>query len=316
MAHRAIDRCHAVPRVTSQHSTASVASTSGCAMDIQKISREWLAAGAGCAIADTLFNPLEVVKVRAQQTNGRSRALALDAIRTEGALKGLLTPGLLATWMRGMSYTGFRIGLYPSARAEARRVFGDDGFAAKLCAGAVTGGIGALVFNPIDVIRVRMQSKTCAYASTMRAFGEVAMKEGVRNGLWRGAGACVARAMTLSGSQLATYDYGKKAMLSNKVFAEDAPPLHFAASFVSGCVAQTVTQPVDTLKTLVMSKPSSDSRGAIAIGMDIIKTQGIRGLYRGYWAATARQGPVMVIQMPLVEALRRHVFGLEPFGSS
>ena len=40
------------------------------------------------------------------------------------------------------------------------------------------------------------------------------------------------RAMTLSGSQLATYDASKRWFLANGYFDEDAPPLHFTSSFV------------------------------------------------------------------------------------
>ena len=300
---------------SSSSSSRDDAREGGAASDSRasRIAREWLAAGVGCALADTMFNPLEILKVRAQQTSRAPSALAAESYAERGFLRGLMVPGLAATWMRGLSYTGFRIGLYPSVRDETLRVVGSDGFVTRLCAGAFTGGVGALVFNPIDVIRVRMQSYECVYGSTLGAFKEVAREEGVRRGLWRGTGACVARAMTLSGSQLATYDLSKRWLLQRGVFTEDAPPLHFTSSFLSGCVAQTVTQPVDTLKTLVMSKPSGDDRGAIAIATEIIKKRGVQGLYRGYWAATARQGPVMVIQMPLVEALRRYVFGLEYF---
>lgn len=288
------------------------------ALAVPKIAREWAAAGVGCALADTIFNPLEVLKVRAQQSAGASTsALARESIARDGFARGLLVPGLAATWMRGLSYTGFRIGLYPTARDAALRWVGDgdkDGIATRLFAGAITGGVGALVFNPIDVVRVRMQSRECAHASTLGAFGEVARAEGVANGLWRGAGACVARAMTLSGSQLATYDVSKRWFLKHGYFSEDAPPLHFTSSFVSGVVAQTVTQPVDTLKTLVMSAPASagERKGTLAIARELVSTHGVRGLYRGFFAAASRQGPVMVIQMPLVEALRK-AFGLEYF---
>ena len=277
------------------------------------VAREWAAAGVGCALADTVFNPLEVLKVRAQQRPDAValRALAREAIARDGFARGLMMPGLAATWMRGLSYTGFRIGLYPTTRDEALRVLGGDGVGARVLAGAVTGGIGAVVFNPIDVVRVRMQSSECGYRSTVGAFAEVAREEGVRRGLWRGAGACVARAMTLSGSQLATYDVSKRWLLKNGTFSEDAPPLHFTCSFASGVVAQTVTQPVDTLKTLVMSNVG-DKRGAMTIARDVIANHGVRGLYRGYFAAAARQGPVMTLQMPIVEALRRFL-GLEYF---
>jgi len=288
-------------------------SSSELASSVPTVAREWAAAGVGCALADTVFNPLEVLKVRAQQaTSPTSTAtLARESIAADGFVRGLFVPGLAATWMRGLSYTGFRIGLYPSVRDEALHIVGGDGFATRLAAGAITGGIGALVFNPIDVVRVRMQSVGCEYRSTVSAFGEVARAEGVARGLWRGTGACVARAMTLSGSQLATYDASKRWFLAHGYFKEDASPLHFTSSFVSGVVAQTVTQPVDTLKTLVMSS-ASEGKGTIEIARDIVAKHGLRGFYRGFFAAAARQGPVMVIQMPLVEALRSSL-GLAAF---
>ena len=88
------------------------------------VAREWAAAGVGCALADTVFNPLEVLKVRAQQRPDAValRALAREAIARDGFARGLLAPGLAATWMRGLSYTGFRIGLYPTTRDEALRL--------------------------------------------------------------------------------------------------------------------------------------------------------------------------------------------------
>ncbi|CEG01778.1 Mitochondrial substrate/solute carrier [Ostreococcus tauri] len=268
------------------------------------VAREWAAAGAGCALADTVFNPLDVLKVRAQQSGASARALALDAIARDGLVRGLMDV------VHGVSHR--------DVRDAATAATGDDGdgVGVRVLAGGLTGAVGALVFNPIDVVRVRMQSMTCAHANTIAAFGDVARREGVAGGLWRGTGACVARAMTLSGSQLATYDVGKRWLLRHGYFSEDAPPLHFTASFVSGVVAQTVTQPVDTLKTLVMSVPSGagERKGAFVVARDLVAAHGVRGLYRGFVAAAARQGPVMVIQMPIVEALRK-VLGLGTFGS-
>mmetsp|Transcript_15982 Transcript_15982/g.39280 ORF Transcript_15982/g.39280 Transcript_15982/m.39280 type:complete len:125 (-) Transcript_15982:433-807(-) len=118
---------------------------------------------------------------------------------------------------------------------------------------------------------------------------------------------------------------------------EEGPALHFAASFLSGVVAQTVTQPADTLKTLVMTggdggassvggvtsdggglmkqvagKRNSGGGGTMDVLRRLLARSGPAGLYRGYWPAMARQGPVMVIQMPIVEQFRK-MMGLEYF---
>ena len=291
--------------------------------------REWLAASCGCTIADTIFNPLEVLKVRKQiamsassagggAPSATSTALARAAIAEKGFARGLWLPGLEATMYRAFSYTGFRIGLYPTVRNAIVESgsFGDaDSVSCRIAAGATTGAVGSAIFNPIDVVRIRMQGAN-PYPSTLGAFGAIAREEGVL-GLWRGIDVCMARAALLSGSQLATYDTTKRWMKDRGVMHE-GPALHFTASFVSGVVAQTVTQPVDTLKTLVMANGGNQGNGrgngggTLATLGKLLARSGPVGLYRGYWPAMARQGPVMVIQMPIVEQFRK-ALGLDYF---
>ena len=188
--------------------------------------------------------------------------------------------------------------------------FGDaDSVACRIAAGATTGAVGSAIFNPIDVVRIRMQGAS-PYPSTLGAFGAIAREEGIL-GLWRGMDVCVARAALLSGSQLATYDTTKRWMKDQGVMSE-GPALHFTASFMSGVVAQTVTQPVDTLKTLVMANGGEAGGGTLATLRKLLARSGPIGLYRGYWPAMARQGPVMVIQMPIVEQFRK-ALGLDYF---
>ena len=357
----------------------------------ERLAKEWLSAGFGCALSDTMFNPLEVLKVRRQiqassntstTTPSSSFGLAQTAIKeADGSVvRGLWQPGLLATWMRGLSYTGFRIGLYPTVRdyyaeklkrrsvgvrgmdgtseeEENRTMSESEKFALKLLAGATTGAIGSAVFNPIDIVRIRMQSQPyraislgseaatassatarqkAFYPSTTRAFSMIAREEGVVKGLWRGVGVCVARASLLSGSQLGTYDAAKRYLLlrgereeddeiektttapSPFLFKEDGPPLHFTCAFISGVVAQTVTQPVDTLKTLAMSSNANaassggGNKNSLSLAASVIRERGFFALYNGFWPAAMRQGPVMVLQMPIVEQLRR-LCGLDYF---
>ena len=90
----------------------------------------------------------------------------------------------MAAWIVGhvdarIELHGFRIGLYPtvrdyyvktrtptSARGVDRIYDGEEAsmseseqFAVKLLAGATTGAIGSAVFNPIDIVGIRMQSQ-------------------------------------------------------------------------------------------------------------------------------------------------------------
>ncbi|CAE8607829.1 unnamed protein product [Polarella glacialis] len=215
----------------------------------------------------------------------------------------------------GMSYTGFRIGCYGSVRdlilggSDGGGILG--GLGGRLAAGAITGAVGSAIFAPTDVVRIRMQGFS-PYSSTPAAFVAVVSDEGV-SGLWRGAGASMLRATLLSSSQLAVYDTAKQMLkgklpaFSSEEGAGETPALHFTASLLSGFAAQTVAQPADTLKTVAMAARSGNTLEALR---DALHRGGLRSLYRGYWPALARQGPVMVVQMPLVEQLRK-LLGLD-----
>ena len=205
----------------------------------------------------------------------------------------------------------------------------DIGLGRKIVAGAVTGAIGTTLANPVDVVRVRLQGESGlvdartglfktglykgrapSYRHTFHAFAAIARDEGIVNGLWRGTSANILRGVLLSASQLATYDHTKHLMKENGLM-EEGVPLHFTASFISGLVAQTVIMPADTMKTRVMNDRMRYS-GLLDCLQKTVKEEGLIALYKGFVPALARQGPVMVIQMPIVEQLRRLV-GLDYF---
>ena len=71
--------------------------------------------------------------------------------------------------------------------------------------------------------------------------------------------------------------------------------------------------PADTVKTRFMASGSAALyRNPIDCVVQTVRAEGALALYRGYWPTLARQGPVMVVQMPLVEQLRR-LAGLDYF---
>jgi len=337
-------------------------------MDIIK---EVLAAGGGCAIADSMFNFLEVTKVKLQiqprvqplMYNGMVHTLK-RCVQEDGLWLGLMEPGLGATVLRAFTYTGFRIGLYPTVRnmidppsktKDASPSSAAASLGTKMLAGATTGAISASVFCPIDVVRVRMQAQAGTvgpdgvtlvtglragrpkeYASMADAFRKIVEHEGVR-GLWRGVLPTVARAAGLSGSQLASYD-SLKGSLKQGGWLPEGAALHLTCSLASGLIAQTVIQPVDTVRSVVMAAHANfretplqgtaataaaaatplarselprglGGKGAEAVWEGLRprgggSSGGLRFLYRGFGAACCRQGPIMLIQMPLVEQLR------------
>lgn len=281
------------------------------------------AAGLGASLTDSLLNPLEVVKVKLQapgQTLYMSpRHCAKSVLESDGLL-GLWFPGLVATWVRDFTYTAARLGLYPTIRAfyAGQDPAGAAQLWRQLLAGASTGAIASVLFSPVDLVRIRLvidsgrlgpsgvlttglrTGAAPRYSNTFTAFASVARDEGIGS-LWRGMSANVLRATTMSAAQLASYDTMKRRAVHHGI--QEGPLLHLAASLGSGFFAQTACQPFDTVRTRVMGGATSH-RSVLACIRHVWAADGIRGLYRGYTPGLARQCPVMLVQMPLVEQIR------------
>lgn len=251
-----------------------------------------------------MFNPLYVLQNRAQlDPQAKVSTLARVAVAEHGFFGGLWAPGLIAICLRG-GFGGIRVGLYP----QVKEALPGNGFGTKLLAGGITGSIGCVLFNPAEVVRVRMSGPK-PYSSTPSAFLAIAQEEGLVNGLWRGTGVAVTRAAIYSGTQLAFYETAKRTLIRYQILGDDGPPTHLTASFVAGVVAQMACQPVDTLKAVLQNKRGSPST-AIAALRDLIRTGGTLRLYRGLLPAVACKGPVVMLFLPLVEQFRR-CLGLE-----
>ncbi|KAL3909026.1 MAG: hypothetical protein SGILL_008256, partial [Bacillariaceae sp.] len=282
------------------------------------VAREIMAAGPGCALANGVLNAFETTKVKMQlQCNinpsyncTTMTGVMQQIVREEGVVRGLMTPGLSASLTRSCIYGGYRVGLYSTIR-DNLLCLSDQAVAVRLASGMVTGGVGAMLTCPLDVVRTRMQAEAgrihngiyttglrkghpVRYDTMWTTFLSILRKEGVAQGVYRGATVTVARASLLNGAQLASYDTLKK--LSGK---EEGPILHTFCALLSGIIAQTVVMPIDTIKSSMMVGNNWNNV------WKVLRTNGPFWLYRGYFPACAGQGFIMVLQMPLIEEFRR-----------
>ena len=212
---------------------------------------EVLASGLGAAITDTIFNPLEMLKVRVQTSDTTFQAAA-RAVYTKGGPWLLWTPGLQATWVRSFCVTGLRVGLYGPVK---RVVSGDaptTSFATKFAVGGATGALSSALANPIDMVRTRVHAQvglSTRYATTAAAALHIVRCEGGVAALWRGLGASAVRQICLSGGQLASYDSAKQAARGAGV--AESPALHVACAALSGVFGQLCCMPADVIKVLL-----------------------------------------------------------------
>ena len=144
---------------------------------------------AGCsnAIAASVTNPIDVVKIRLQMQGEGVRAggggggvlgMFRGVLGTEG-YRGLYR-GLSASLCREMSYSGIRMGMYEPTRRRLATALGVDPahtpLHLKVLAGALTGSSGSMLCNPLDLVKVRMQavqSARAAYDSVPSALAHI-----------------------------------------------------------------------------------------------------------------------------------------------
>ena len=203
--------------------------------------------GVSTAVVSAVLNPTDVIKTR-RQIVGFSGASPLDmarAVARADGLKGLWLPGLQATVLRELLYSGCTKGLYPYAR-DAVAGEEDASLAQRALAAALTGFGGSLCANGVDVVKVQ-QFDSGSNRSVVAAMRDVARSEGVVRGLLvRGVSASAPRGAAIAIGEVTTYDYAKSRLARHPAFSardeKGAEPfsLHIVTSVITGVVATTV----------------------------------------------------------------------------
>eukprot|EP00004_Rigifila_ramosa_P016336 TRINITY_DN3869_c0_g1_i1.p1 TRINITY_DN3869_c0_g1~~TRINITY_DN3869_c0_g1_i1.p1 ORF type:complete len:301 (-),score=49.99 TRINITY_DN3869_c0_g1_i1:29-931(-) len=280
--------------------------------------------GVSCMTAACVTNPIDVIKTRLQLQGAGARLVAeqrqykgflrgmIAIVRAEGV--GGLYRGLSPSLLREGSYSTIRMGLYEPVKSalvggntEVRGL--DFPLWKKICAGAVSGSIGAAIATPTDLVKVRMQAGGTQYKGVFHAFATIYRAEGFA-GLYRGVGPTVQRATILTATQLPVYDHSKHLMLSRNWVKHDDTWAHFLASMTTGLVVASTTSPVDVVKTRIMAQPPAASleqrlyRSALHCAVSIVRTEGLLALYKGFVPNYLRIGPHTMVTFVVMEKLR------------
>ena len=182
----------------------TVLSTSGA---MHKVMLDLVTSGLSVGLANTLTNPLDVIKVRMQlQQRGKALSSAataasagsappsarfngglvrtgLDVVRNEGMLA--LWSGIGPSVARGFFFGGARLGLYTpiksavssalcsgnssSSTSSAASSSSSNSFEIKVLSGSLSGGLAAAVTSPIELIKTRLQAAGATAASSSTA---------------------------------------------------------------------------------------------------------------------------------------------------
>ncbi|XP_051153104.1 mitochondrial uncoupling protein 2-like [Leptopilina boulardi] len=272
-----------------------------------------LTAGTAACFADLVTFPLDTTKVR-MQIAGEGRAAMLMA-SPEGSVMAIRTaqPGLLQTLtnivrvegvrslygglsaglQRQMCFASVRLGLYDNVKNfYAGSTNGNSvNIFTRIASGITTGALAVLIAQPTDVVKIRLQAgnngkSTVRYKSTLEAYKNIAVKEGVR-GLWKGTGPNVSRNVIVNVAEIVCYDVIKDLILNNGLM-RDGIPCHLAAAVAAGLCTTIAASPVDVVKTRYMNSAPGEYKSALDAASRMFINEGPQAFYKGFVPSFAR----------------------------
>ncbi|WOO79346.1 Mitochondrial basic amino acids transporter [Vanrija pseudolonga] len=150
-------------------------------------------------------------------------------------------------------------------------------------AGVLAGGVGLLVGQPFDVVKVRYQTPQYngRYNSILGAFRSIVREEKIP-GLFKGV-----MSPMLNGVIFSSYSFGMKIQHTPE---GQEPTLWqiMLAGAGSGVAASLLTCPIELVKIQQQSLPPTQNPSAWQVTKDIVRQSGVRGLYRGMTATICR----------------------------
>jgi hypothetical protein len=158
--------------------------------------------------------------------------------------------------------------------------------------------------HPLDTIKARLQaSNTCK--GPMDAFVKTVKSEGI-SGLFRGFGAVIMGGTPGTMLYLCSYEVWK-ANLST-ISKEHDFIVHFSSGMLAETIACVVYVPVDVVKERmqVQSYKHVVYKNSMDALFQIMRSEGLRGIYKGYAATLASFGPFSALYFMFYEQFKQY----------
>jgi solute carrier family 25 phosphate transporter 23/24/25/41 len=182
-------------------------------------------------------------------------------------------------------------------------------FVAGGCAGVVSRSVTA----PLNLVKMRLQTRSDQSYNMRQCCKEVMSEAGVR-AFWRGNLANVLKVAPESAIRFGVYEQLKYSVL--RIHGDDSQPAmmpveKFICGSLSGGVAQAVVYPLDVAKTRMAV---AECGVYTSVGQCLGKTiagDGMRGLYRGLGPALASIMPVAGVDLAVFNTLKEQYIAWE-----
>ena len=244
----------------------------------------------------------------------------MDCLRSIGQAEGTagLQRGLSFVLVREASKNAFRLGLYEPAVAvldgpprPGKRV---APMSTRVAAGAFTGALAALICNPLDLLKTRLQAAEGSRdASALRHLQQLYTQEGAL-ALWRrGVMANMSRSALATGVALPV-NARLKELCAGLPLLSDRPTLRDTLCALGSAAATTsAINPLDLIRTRLYAQQAEGSlyRGVLHCAWRVGSTEGLLAFWKGSSANFLRIGPHQTLTFVIIGLLRRLLEGKE-----
>ena len=187
---------------------------------------------------------------------------------------------------------------------------------ANLTTGAMARVSAGFLMTPVTVIKVRYESSLYAYKSILSAGSTILRTEGLK-GFFAGFGATAIRDAPYAGLYVLFYEQSKSrlAILREKSSVGEVLPrsgmgggtsaaTNFASGILAACLATTITNPFDAIKTRMQLMPDR-YRNMVGAGRQIVREDGFRSLFDGLSLRIGRKALSSALTWTLYEEVIR-----------
>jgi hypothetical protein len=179
---------------------------------------------------------------------------------------------------------------------------------AAMIGSSLSGVFSRILCHPLDTLKARVQASSppsgAPGGGVFPVLRTLLRAEGVL-GLYRGFGVAVLGGVPASCLYFTTYEVAKARLGEGLGGALPPAARHFAAGMAAEAVSCVLYVPVDVVKERLQVRALRGGAGGAGGAAEfVLRGEGLRGLYRGYWATVGSFGPFSAIYFTLYEALR------------
>jgi len=171
--------------------------------------------------------------------------------------------------------------------------------------GFISGSVSLIVGHPFDTIKVRQQAGHTHYAGALDCARQTVRSEGAR-ALWKGM---LSPLLTNSAMGAITFSTWQEAQ--RLLHIEDGSHAPLSKVFVAGAVAGVVQCSLATPTELVRTKLQVQHEGSRVYNgnadciRQVIRAEGLQGLYRGNVSMMLREAPAFGVYFSVYEGTKR-----------